>query len=333
MSDTAPSRARPPGPLLSICGLEVELATRRGAARVLAGVDLEIDTGEAVGLVGESGCGKTLTALSVMRLLPAAGRITAGTVRFQNRDLANLSENEVRAVRGHGIAMIFQAPRESLNPVLTIGQQLGLVLARHDGLRGPRARTRAEELCGMVELGDPARILRAYPLELSGGMCQRAMIALALACRPVLLIADEPTTALDVTVQLEILVLLRRLRETLGLALLLITHNLGVVAEVCQRVAVMYAGEIVETANAADLFVAPAHPYTRRLVAARPRIGMPPAGESIPGTVPDPLARPTGCAFHPRCYRVQPRCCETHPEAESTGPDRAVRCFYPEPTP
>jgi oligopeptide/dipeptide ABC transporter ATP-binding protein len=164
-------------------------------------------------------------------------------------------------------------------------------------------------------------------------MCQRAMIALALACRPALLIADEPTTALDVTVQLEILVLLRRLRETLGLALLLITHNLGVVAEVCQRVAVMYAGEIVETANAMDLFAAPAHPYTRRLLAARPKIGTPPAGESIPGAVPDPLARPTGCAFHPRCHRVQPRCRDTHPEAEPTGPERAVRCFYPEPTP
>src|SRR5262245_46607465 len=193
MSDTAPRCVRPTGPLLSIHGLEVELATPRGAARVLAGVDLEVDRGEAVGLVGESGCGKTLTALSVMRLLPTAGRITAGTVRFQGRDLANLSEHEVRAVRGHGIAMIFQAPRESLNPVLTIGQHLGLVLARHDGLRGPRAR--AEELCGMVELGDPARVLRAYPYELSGGMCQRAMIALALACRPVLLIAVVGSSA------------------------------------------------------------------------------------------------------------------------------------------
>jgi peptide/nickel transport system ATP-binding protein len=238
--------SRPPAaaPLLSIRGLDVQLAMPRGSGRVLAGVDLDVDAGEAVGLVGESGCGKTLTALSVLRLLPA-------------------------------------------------------------------------------------RVLRAYPHELSGGMCQRAMIALALACRPALLIADEPTTALDVTVQLEILVLLRRLRETLDLALLLITHNLGLVAEVCHRVAVMYAGEIVEIAPVADLFSAAAHPYTRRLLEARPRIGAPPAGEPIPGSVPDPLARPIGCAFHPRCHRVQPRCRQAHPEPEATAA-RAVRCFYPE---
>jgi oligopeptide/dipeptide ABC transporter ATP-binding protein len=317
------------GPLLSIRGLDVELAMPRGSGRVLAGVDLDVDAGEVVGLVGESGCGKTLTALSVLRLLPAAARITAGAVCFQGRNLVTAREDEMRSVRGRGIAMIFQAPRESLNPVLTVGRQLELVLARHHRLGGPRRRARAEELCAMVELPDPARVLRAYPHELSGGMCQRAMIALALACRPALLIADEPTTALDVTVQLEILVLLRRLRETLDLALLLITHNLGLVAEVCQRVAVMYAGEIVETAPAADLFSAAAHPYTRRLLEARPRIGAPPAGEPIPGSVPDPLARPVGCAFHPRCHRVQPRCRQAHPEPEATAA-RAVRCFYPE---
>jgi oligopeptide/dipeptide ABC transporter ATP-binding protein len=250
-------------------------------------------------------------------------------VCFQGRNLVTAREDEMRSVRGRGIAMIFQAPRESLNPVLTVGRQLELVLARHHRLGGPRRRARAEELCAMVELPDPARVLRAYPHELSGGMCQRAMIALALACRPALLIADEPTTALDVTVQLEILVLLRRLRETLDLALLLITHNLGLVAEVCHRVAVMYAGEIVEIAPVADLFSAAAHPYTRRLLEARPRIGAPPAGEPIPGSVPDPLARPIGCAFHPRCHRVQPRCRQAHPEPEATAA-RAVRCFYPE---
>ena len=336
MSALTEGQATSPQPLLSIRGLHVDLArTLRRRGRVLAGVDLDVDAGEMVGLVGESGCGKTLTALAVLRLLPAAARITAGTVRFREHDLTRLSENDMVNVRGHGIAMIFQAPRESLNPVLTIDQQLSLVLARHAGLRGRRARARAEELCAMVELGDVDRVLHAYPYELSGGMCQRAMIALALACQPALLIADEPTTALDVTVQLEILMLLRRLRETLGLAVLLITHNLGLVAEMCHRVAVMYAGEIVETALTAELFAAPAHPYTRRLLDARPRIGAPPAADAVPGSVPDvpdPLARPTGCAFHPRCPRAESRCRDTHPEPEPLSPTRAVRCFYPEPS-
>jgi oligopeptide/dipeptide ABC transporter ATP-binding protein len=313
--------------------LTVEFDAPPGAARVLTGVDLDVAPAEVVGLVGESGCGKSVTALAMLRLLRAPGRITGGSVRFQRRELTTLSEAEIRRVRGRGIAMIFQAPRESLNPVLTIGQQLALVLARHDGLRGRRARARAEELCAMVELGDTRRILGAYPHELSGGMCQRAMIALALACRPALLVADEATTALDVTVQLQILLLLRRLRDSLGLAQLLITHNLGVVAEACQRVAVMYAGEIVESAPAEQLFAAPWHPYTRRLLAARPRIGAPPAGDAIPGSVPDPRRRPTGCPFHPRCYQAQPTCRESHPASEELAPGRHVRCFYPEPAP
>jgi peptide/nickel transport system ATP-binding protein len=321
------------GALLSVRGLRVAFPTSAGLATVLTGVDLDVAAGEVVGLVGESGCGKSVTALAVLRLLRAPGRITGGAVRFGGRDLVALPESEMRRVRGAKIAMIFQAPRESLNPVLTIGRQLALVLDRHDGLRGARARARAEELCAMVELPDPARVLRAYPHELSGGMCQRAMIALALACRPALLIADEATTALDVTVQLQILLLLRRLRETLGLALLLITHNLGVVAEACDRVAVMYAGEIVEAAAADDLFAAPRHPYTSRLLAARPRVGRPPAGDPIPGSVPDPLSRPPGCAFHPRCPRADGHCRDTHPPMLPDGPDHALRCFHPEPVP
>ncbi len=320
-------------PLLSVRGLEVEFATPRGVARVLTGVDLEVGRGEVVGLVGESGCGKSVTALALLRLLRAPGRIAGGSVRFHGRELTTLPEAEMRRVRGRGIAMIFQAPRESLNPVLTIGEQLGLLLARHDRLAGAAARLRARELCEMVELPDPERVRRAYPHELSGGMCQRAMIALALACRPALLVADEATTALDVTVQLQILLLLRRLRETLGLAQLLITHNLGVVAEACQRVAVMYAGEIVETAPVGELFAAPWHPYTRRLLAARPRIGAPPAGEPIPGSVPDPLARPPGCPFHPRCHRARPDCAARHPGLEELAPGHQVRCYYPEPPP
>ncbi len=281
--------------------------------------------------MGESGCGKSVTALSVLHLLPPAVRITAGAVRFQGRDLLALAETEMRRVRGHGIAMIFQSPRDSLNPVLPVGRQLELVLARHERIRGSPARARALELCAMVELADPERVLRAYPHELSGGMCQRVMIALALACRPALLVADEPTTALDVTVQLQILLLLRRLRDTLGLAQLVITHNLGVVAETCQRVAVMYAGEIVEVAPAERLFAAPRHPYTRRLLASRARLGAPPAGDPIPGSVPDPTARPGGCCFHPRCQRVQPRCRCEDPTLEPLAPGQHVRCFFPEP--
>jgi oligopeptide/dipeptide ABC transporter ATP-binding protein len=317
-------------PLLEVRGLAVEFPTPRGVARVLTGVDLEVRRGEVVGLVGESGCGKSVTALAVLRLLRPPGRIAGGSVRFEGRELTTLPEAEMRRVRGRGIAMIFQAHRESLNPVLTIGGQLGLLLARHDALGGRAARTRARELCAMVELPDPDRILRAYPPVLSGGLCQRALFALALACRPALLVADEATTALDVTVQLQILLLLRRLREALGLGLLVITHNLGVVAEACQRVAVMYAGEIVETAPADALFTAARHPYTRRLLAARPRIGAPPEGEPIPGAVPDPLARPPGCAFHPRCHRRQPDCARNHPELEGDAAGRPVRCFYPE---
>jgi oligopeptide/dipeptide ABC transporter ATP-binding protein len=319
-------------PLLSVRGLAVAFETPRGAARVLIGVDLDVGRGEVVGLVGESGCGKSVTALAILGLLPAAARVVAGSVRFEGQDLAGGPEGERRRVRGRGIAMIFQAPRESLNPVLSVGRQLALVLARHDGLTGRPARVRARELAAMVELPDPERVLRAYPHELSGGMCQRAMIALALACRPSLLIADEPTTALDVTVQLQILLLLRRLRERLGLAQLLITHNLGVVAEACQRVAVMYAGEIVETAPAHELFAAPWHPYTARLLASRPRIGAPPAGQPIPGAVPDPLLRPGGCAFHPRCHRATASCAESHPTLEALAPEREVRCYHPEPS-
>jgi len=326
-------------PLLSVRGLAVEFETPRGRAPVLVGVDLDVGPGEVVGLVGESGCGKTVTALAILRLLRHPGRVTGGIVRFQGQDLLALPEPAMQRVRGRGIAMIFQAPRESLNPVLTIGRQLGLVLARHDRLTGRPAAARARELIEMVELPDPDRVLRAYPHELSGGMCQRAMIALALACRPALLVADEATTALDVTVQLQILLLLRRLRETLGLAQLLITHSLGVVAEACQRVAVMYAGEIVETAPVAGLFAAPRHPYARRLLAARPRIGAPPEGDPIPGAVPDPIDRPPGCAFHPRCHRAQARCAAERPSLtalaapEPPAPGRAVRCFHPEPPP
>jgi peptide/nickel transport system ATP-binding protein len=325
-------------PLLRIEDLSVVFDTPRGQGRVLRGLSLEVPRGEAVGVVGESGSGKTVTALSIIRLLRRPGRITAGRIVFDGRDLRALPEAEMERVRGREIAMIVQQPRESLNPVLTVGAQLRMVLARHAGLRGRAADKRARELLGQVELSDPARVLRAYPHELSGGMCQRVVIALCLACVPRLLIADEATTALDVTVQLQILRLLRRLREELGLTLIVVTHNLGVVAELCQWVAVMYAGELVEFGPVDEIFRAPRHPYTRRLMACRPHAGAfspDAAGDlpAIPGTVPDPVALPGGCPFHPRCHRAQPRCIEEHPELEEAGTGHQMRCFFPEEVP
>lgn len=325
-------------PLLRIEDLSVVFESPRGEGRVLRRLSLDVPRGQAVGVVGESGSGKTVTALSVMRLLRRPGRITAGRIVFDGRDLRALPEAEMERVRGREIAMIVQQPRESLNPVLTVGAQLRMVLERHAGLRGRAADRRARELLGQVELPDPARVLRAYPHELSGGMCQRVVIALCLACAPRLLIADEATTALDVTVQLQILGLLRRLREELGLTLIVVTHNLGVVAELCQWVAVMYAGELVEYGPVDEIFRAARHPYTRRLMACRPHAGAfsPDAtGDlpAIPGTVPDPLALPGGCPFHPRCHRAQPRCAQEHPDLDEVRTGHRMRCFFPEEAP
>jgi len=316
--------------LLRIDNLCTSFETPAGRVRVLRGLTMQVPRGEALGLVGESGSGKTVTALSILRLLPRAGRIDAGSILFEGRDLAALSEQEMEQVRGREIAMIFQQPRESLNPVLTIGTQLQLVLQRHAGLTGSKARARAVELLKQVELPDADRMLRAYPHELSGGMCQRVMIALCLACAPALLIADEATTALDVTVQLQILRLLRRLQDEVGLTLLVITHNLGVVAEICQWVAVMYAGELVEFAPVDELFRTPRHPYTARLLGSRPTLAA--AGDlpAIPGAVPDLLSLPAGCPFHPRCHRAQAKCWQKHPDLDELQPSHRVRCFFPE---
>lgn len=320
-------------PLLQIQDLHTCFETRAGTVRVLRGLSLAVPRGEAVGIVGESGSGKTVTALSIMRLIRPPGRIASGRILFQGKDLLALSEQEMEQVRGRQIAMIFQQPRESLNPVLTIGTQMRLVLHSHLGPSGQAALARARELLRQVELPDADRILRAYPHELSGGMCQRVMIALCLACSPTLLIADEATTALDVTVQLQILRLLRRLREELGLTLVVITHNLGVVAELCQWVAVVYAGELVEFAPVEQIFRAPRHPYAARLLACRPTLGADGDLPVIPGAVPDLQTLPSGCPFHPRCHRAQPRCQQEYPGLEERSPAHRVRCFFPEEVP
>ncbi|MCL6556154.1 MAG: ABC transporter ATP-binding protein [Burkholderiales bacterium] len=312
--------------LLRIHNLRVHFASAGRTVRAVDCVSLEVRRGETVALVGESGCGKSVTALSILRLLPPAARIVGGSIRLEGEELLALPEVAMRHVRGARVAMIFQEPMTSLNPVLTVGRQIAEGLARHQGLRGEALRRRAQALLEAVHVPDPGRILEAYPHQLSGGMKQRAMIAMAIACEPRLLVADEPTTALDVTIQAEVLALLRELQQRTGMGLLFITHDLGVVAQMADRVAVMYAGEVVESAPREAFFRHPLHPYSRKLFAALPgrtRRGEPLA--VIPGMVP-PLDRlPPGCRFQDRCEFAWERCrSETPPWVETGG--HGVRC-------
>jgi len=329
--------------LLRIEGLSVSFPGRRGAdtgeRNVVRGLDLELHRGELLGVVGESGCGKTMAALSVMGLLPPPGRVTAGRVLLAGEELTSLSEGEMRRRRGSRVAMVFQEPMSALNPVFTVGFQVAEAVRAHRDLSRAEAKSEAVELLRRVSLPDPGRRARAYPHELSGGQRQRVMIAIALAGGPEVLLADEPTTALDVTVQAEILELLDGLRRDLGLAVLLITHDLAVVGQTCDRVVVMYAGQAVEEAPAAALFEAPAHPYSQALLASLPRLGRPvPRGELpvIAGRVPEPGGLPPGCAFHPRCPQVMEVCPQRPPETYDPGTGRAegpaprvrwARCF------
>jgi oligopeptide/dipeptide ABC transporter ATP-binding protein len=317
--------------LLQVRGLQTWFDTPRGTAKVLDGLDLDVGRGEILGLVGESGSGKSVTAYSILRLVRPPGRIVGGEVLLEGRDLLALPERQMREVRGEEISMIFQDPRGFLDPVCRIGAALREIYRTHEHASRRKAEERALELLRSVGLPAPERVYRAYPHELSGGMAQRAMIALALACSPKLLIADEPTTALDVTIQIQIVRLLAELRERLGLTILLITHNLSVVAEVCDRVAVMYAGEIVENAPALEIFERPRHPYTVGLLEARPRISL--VGErlsDIPGRVPDLLDLPSGCRFHPRCFLGDERCRREVPELRAVEADHRSRCHYAE---
>jgi peptide/nickel transport system ATP-binding protein len=317
-------------PLLSIRDLRIEFDTESGTVPAVRGATLNVRAGQTVALVGESGCGKSVTALSVMRL--TSGRVAAGEIRFQGKDLAGLSEREMRAVRGGQIGMIFQEPMTSLNPVFKIGRQIEEVLELHQKLPPAAARAQARDLLGRVGIPSPTERAEQYPHELSGGMKQRVMIAMAIACKPKLLIADEPTTALDVTIQAQIMQLLRSLQRELDMAVLLITHDLGVVAHFAEDVDVMYAGKIVEHGSVRDIFKRPSHPYTRALLAGLPDPLAPAKRlEAIPGRVPAPGSLPPGCAFCARCkHAFEPCPTEAPPLLEVAGP-HAAACWLLDP--
>jgi peptide/nickel transport system ATP-binding protein len=321
-------------PLLEVKGLKTHFFTEDGVTRAVDGLSFVVHPGETLGIVGESGCGKSVTALSILRLLPPRlGRTVAGSVVFEGTDLLGLTESEMRAIRGNRIAMIFQEPMTSLNPVLTVGQQIAEAVRIHKGASAPAARARALEMLRLVRIPDAERRLDDYPHQFSGGMRQRVMIAMALACSPKLLIADEPTTALDVTIQAQVLKLMLELKEQTGAAVILITHDLGVVAETCQRVVVMYAGRKVEEAPVLELFDRPAHPYTRGLLAS---IARGTAGkrvkrlQEIPGMVPSLREPIVGCAFAPRCRHAMDRCRREAPRLYAAGRDHLSACFLAE---
>ena len=313
-------------PLLEIQDLHVSF----GPVQVANGVHLTVGEGEFLALVGESGCGKSVTALSVTGLLPDSARIK-GKILFRGKDLLALSENELRPVRGGEIAYIFQEPATSLNPVLTVGDQIGEVLQFHRGLSKGDIQKEVVSLLAKVGIGNPEERFRAYPHELSGGMKQRVMIAMVIASRPKLIIADEPTTALDVTVQKEILSLLLDLKRELNLALLFITHDLSVVFQSAEKVAIMYCGKVVEQGKTVDVLTSPLHPYTLGLIRCVPKPGLRKSElPVIPGSVPNPVMLPTGCHFHPRCSFKVPRCEKEYPPVEETKPAHEVRCFEAE---
>jgi peptide/nickel transport system ATP-binding protein len=314
--------------LLEIDNLRTWFATLAGTVRSVDGVSLTLHAGQTLGIVGESGCGKSVTAMSVLRLVPTPPARHQGAVRLRGTDLLALSEAQMRQVRGNRISMIFQEPMTSLNPVLTVGRQIAETVQLHQKATRREAQARAVDMLRLVQIPEPERRAAEYPHQLSGGMRQRVMIALALACNPEVLIADEPTTALDVTIQAQILDLIKRLQAELGMGVIMITHDLGVIAESCDRVAVMYAGRKVEEADVADLFDRPLHPYTRALMASMPSMN---AGSSrlteIPGLVPAPHELGRGCAFAARCSQAMPRCRAETPALTRQGDTHAVACF------
>ncbi len=320
------------GPLLDVRELHTYFRTGDGIVKAVSGVDFKIDREENLGLVGESGCGKSVTSLSIMRLLPEPqGYIPRGEIRFEGQDLLKLKEAQMRRVRGNDISMIFQEPMTSLNPVHRIGKQIGEVLRLHQGLGSRKTKEKVLDLLAHVGIPDPDQRYQDYPFQLSGGMRQRVVIAMALACQPKLIIADEPTTALDVTIQAQILRLMSRLQKEVGSSVLMITHDLGVIAETVRKVAVMYAGKIVEQADTAKLFAEPKHPYTRGLLDSIPEMDRPvPADKklkAIPGTVPSLLNLPKGCSFQKRCGYTGKRCNRVEPGLLESGTNHYVRCF------
>jgi peptide/nickel transport system ATP-binding protein len=318
-------------PVLEIKGLKTQFQSKGGLLTAVDGLELSLGRGETLGLVGESGCGKSVTALSILQLLAKpAGRIAEGRILFEGRDLVNMSAAEIRRIRGNEISMIFQEPMTCLNPVYTVGFQIQEVLRKHRHMSKREAVSEAVNMLGLVGIPEPEARIDDYPHQLSGGMRQRIMIAMALSCHPKIMIADEPTTALDVTIQAQILDLIGRLKKEIGMSVLLITHDLGVVAEICQQVVVMYAGKMVESADVKELFATPAHPYTVGLFKSLPKIG----GKEgilnpIPGVVPSLLHLPSGCAFRDRCFKSNSGCVEEPPWRE-TRPGHKVRCWEPE---
>ena len=317
--------------MLEVKGLKIHFATEEGVLHAVDGVDLAIDAGETLGVVGESGCGKSVTALSIMRLLPMPpARIAGGEIRWRGRDLVTADEETVRALRATEIAMIFQEPMTSLNPVYTVGEQIAEVVRLHGTPNRRAALERAVEMLRLVQIPNPARRVNDYPHQFSGGMRQRVMIAMALSCNPKLLIADEPTTALDVTIQAQILDLMTELKERLGMAMMLITHAMGVVAETAQRVVVMYAGKVVEEAPVAELFRAPLHPYTLGLIASIPRLDLAAKKkqrlQTIAGTVPQLINPGPGCRFAARCASVRDECRSATPPLVEATPGHKVAC-------
>ena len=322
--------------LLEVENLQTHFATPDGVVRAVDGISFHVDAGETLAIVGESGCGKSVTSMSVLRLIAEPPGKIAGKIRFQGKNLLDLSEPEMRQIRGNAISMIFQEPMTSLNPVLTVGKQIGETVQLHQGMNAREAEVKAVEMLTLVGIPAPARRVREYPHQLSGGMRQRVMIAMALACNPKLLIADEPTTALDVTIQAQILDLMRDLKTRLGSAIMLITHDLGVVAEMAERVVVMYAGRKVEEAPVREIFARPLHPYTRGLIGAVPMLGSSlregPRGKlaEIPGLVPS-LRKPIiGCAFAGRCYMATELCRSVSPAIEIKAPEHSVACHFAE---
>ena len=323
-------------PLLEVENLQTHFATPDGVVRAVEGVSFHINGGETLGIVGESGCGKSVTAMSILRLLQEPPGKIAGSIRFEGRNLLEVPEPEMQDIRGNQISMIFQEPMTSLNPVLTVGRQIGETLQLHQGLSARDAERKAIDMLALVGIPAPQRRVREYPHQLSGGMRQRVMIAMALACNPKLLIADEPTTALDVTIQAQILDLMRDLKNRLGSAIILITHDLGVVAEMCERVVVMYAGRKVEEAPVNEIFARPLHPYTRGLLGSVPRLGssLIDGGRGklaeIPGLVPSLRQKIVGCPFAGRCPMATELCSRVAPAIEVKEPGHSAACHYAE---
>jgi oligopeptide/dipeptide ABC transporter ATP-binding protein len=330
------SDAPSPPPLLEIDDLHTYFFTPAGVVRAADGVSYSLRIGETLGVVGESGCGKSVTALSILRLISSPpGRIVSGAIRFEGTDLLGLTESQMEDIRGNRISMIFQEPMTSLNPLLTVGRQVSEAIALHQGLSRRDAADRAVEMLRRVHIPEPEHRAYAYPHQLSGGMRQRVMIAMALSCNPKVLIADEPTTALDVTIQAQILDLMRELRDTLGTAIILITHDMGVVAENADRVVVMYAGRKVEEASVDDLFEHPGHPYTRGLLDSIPHLDLAARADpsrtrltEIKGMVPSLFNLPTGCSFAPRCNFATDQCHASHPRLEQHRPEHWVACWH-----